>query len=199
MSRGIIFHWIELSPVSSINNILCLFVIPYLSDININDKLVNSFLLLKWYFWLNNEIGYNLNNIIKTYKRGFNNWKNSKPHIPLMISCQERQPPASPSSPRLAQSVPVVPEAYELTYLRSFTLRKKPILLRPHHHQSSLPPDLYQKSDHTQFTRGIELVISILALILCIRAIVRFLFCIWAKIWKMCVQSNAGGVVGWRN
>lgn len=73
------------------------------------------------------------------------------------------------------------------------------MLLRSCFHQSLLPPDLYQKSDHTEGWKEILILIPITMSSLgedslCIETIMRFLFCVSVKIWKNYVRSFAKGV-----
>ena len=66
------------------------------------------------------------------------------------------------------------------------------MLLRSRFHQSLLPPNLYQKSDHTEGSKEIVILIPITVSSLGedslhVETIMRFLFCVSVKIWKsMC-------------
>lgn len=62
-----------------------------------------------------------------------------------------------------------------------------------------LPPNLYQKSDHTEGSKEIVILIPITVSSLGedslhVETIMRFLFCVSVKIWKKYVQSFAKGV-----
>lgn len=172
-------------------------MLPSPGCISINEKLANSFFSLKCYFWLNNEIWHNLNNGMRAYEWSWITQNTPSSHILRMILFQKQQQflPSTPPPTLLRLSLwgwkPL-----NWTYLRTSPLKRKPILLSPHSHQSSLSPDLYQKSDHTEYSRGIVIVMPITVSNLGkhglhIKTIVRFLFCLSAKIWKMYVRNDA--------